>query len=192
MIRLAIFASGSGSNAQNIAEYFTGHRSIEVSLIVSNNKNAFVLERAKNLDIKTHVFSRSSFYQTQELLEILSAEKINFIILAGFMWLAPSYLVKAYTNRIMNIHPALLPKFGGKGMYGDHVHKAVKEAGEKSTGITIHWVNEKYDDGNIIFQQACPISPADSAEIIAGKVHELEYKHYPLVIESVVKKSIKN
>ena len=144
------------------------------------------------LGIKTHVFNRTSFYQTEELIDDIKSYEIDFIILAGFMWLVPDYLVKAFDQRIVNIHPALLPKFGGKGMYGAFVHKAVKIAGETKTGITIHWVNDKYDEGDIIFQADCPIEPNDSVEKIAEKVQQLEYKHYPLVIESVLKKSYKN
>ncbi len=192
MIRLAIFASGNGTNAQNISEYFSKHEGIVVSLIVSNNPRAFVLQRAAMLGIKTHVFNRTSFYQTEELIDDLKSYEIDFIILAGFMWLVPDYLVKAFDQRIVNIHPALLPKFGGKGMYGAFVHKAVKIAGETKTGITIHWVNDKYDEGDIIFQADCPIEPNDTVEKIAEKVQQLEYKHYPLVIESVLKKSYKN
>ncbi|MEQ8924178.1 MAG: phosphoribosylglycinamide formyltransferase [Fulvivirga sp.] len=192
MIKLAIFASGSGSNAQNIVEYFSESNDIEVSLILSNNSKAYVLERAQKLDIPTAIFSRDSFYKSEEILKVLANDKIDFIILAGFMWLVPKYLVEAYPNRILNIHPALLPKFGGKGMYGDHVHKAVKEAGEVESGITIHYVNEKYDEGNIVFQATCELTTSDTPETIAEKVHALEYKHYPEVIESVIQKSFKN
>ncbi|QSE97805.1 phosphoribosylglycinamide formyltransferase [Fulvivirga lutea] len=192
MIRLAIFASGSGSNAQNIAEYFSESNDIEVSLILSNNSKAYVLERAHKLDIPTAIFSRDSFYKSEEILKVLANNKIDFIILAGFMWLVPRYLVEAYPNKILNIHPALLPNFGGKGMYGDHVHKAVKAAGETESGITIHYVNEKYDEGNIIFQAKCQLTSSDTPETIAEKVHALEYEHYPKVIETVIQKSFKN
>jgi phosphoribosylglycinamide formyltransferase-1 len=192
LINIAIFASGSGSNAQKIAEHFSNHSDIKIELILSNNSNAFVLERAQNLKIQTSVFNRSSFYNSEDVLEVLKANKIDFIVLAGFMWLVPRYLVKAFPNKIVNIHPALLPKFGGKGMFGDHVHKAVAEAGENESGITIHFVNEHYDEGNIIFQAKCPVLENDSAEMIADKVHQLEYEHYSYVIESVVKKSFEN
>lgn len=192
MINIAIFASGSGSNAQKIAEYFHGSEQVKVSLILSNNPKAFVLERAQNLGIHSQVFNRDTFYKTTDLLSILEANKIDFIVLAGFMWLVPGYLVAAYPNKIVNIHPALLPKFGGKGMYGDHVHNAIKEAGEKETGITIHFVNEHYDEGNIIFQAKCEVVENDTPQTIAEKVHQLEYQHYPNVIEEVVLKSFKN
>lgn len=192
MTKLAIFASGSGSNAEKIVKYFRDNPEVDVKLIVSNNPNAFVLERAQNLGVDSHCFSRKSFYESQDLLQVLNDYQVDFIVLAGFMWLVPAYLVDAYKSKIVNIHPALLPKFGGKGMYGDHVHKAVKESAETETGITIHWVNEKYDDGNVIFQATCSISPADTPDSIAEKVHQLEYEHYPLVIESVLKKSSKN
>lgn len=192
MTNIAIFASGSGSNAQKIAEHFQGNDQIHVKLILSNNSKAYVLERAANMGIKHNTFSRSEFYDTSNVLDHLKSDRIDFIVLAGFMWLVPKYLIDAYPNRIVNIHPALLPKFGGKGMYGDHVHKAVKKAGEKETGITIHYVNEHYDEGNIIFQAKCPVSLTDSPEDIARKVHQLEYNHYPEVIETVILKSFKN
>ncbi len=192
MINIAIFASGNGSNAQKIIEHFKGNSLITVQLVLSNNKNAFVLERANNLGVITHVFTRSTFYESKEVLELLGHHKINFIVLAGFMWLIPKYLVKAFHKAIVNIHPALLPKYGGKGMYGDNVHRAVKEAGENESGITIHYVNEAYDEGDTIFQATCEISPSDTAQVIASKVHVLEYQHYPEVIESVIKKSFKN
>lgn len=192
MIKIAIFASGSGSNAQKISEYFNNVDGVEVSLIVTNNPNAYVLERATQLNIPTHIFNRESFYKTEDIVSVLKNGKIDFIVLAGFMWLVPKYLVAAFPNKIVNIHPALLPKFGGKGMYGDHVHKAVKEAGESETGITIHYVNEAYDEGNIIFQAKCNVEKTDTPDTIAEKVHALEYEHYPKVIESVIQKSFKN
>lgn len=186
MHRLAIFASGSGTNAQNIADYFKGSREIKVSLILANRPDAYVLERAKNLGIPYNVFNRTDFYDTEKVLDLLKEYHIDYIILAGFLWLVPGYLLKAYPDRILNIHPALLPKFGGKGMYGDKVHQAVIEAGEKRTGISIHYVNEHYDSGQIIFQDSFEILPGDTPESIAKKVHELEYRHYPRVIEKVV------
>lgn len=192
MIKIAIFASGSGSNAQKISEHFNNVDGVEVSLIVTNNPNAYVLQRAEQLNIPSHIFNRESFYKTEDIVSVLKDAKIDFIVLAGFMWLVPKYLVAAYPDKIVNIHPALLPKFGGKGMYGDHVHKAVKEAGETESGITIHYVNEAYDEGNIIFQAKCKIEELDTSDSIAEKVHALEYKHYPKVIESVIQKSFKN
>ncbi|MEQ9166159.1 MAG: phosphoribosylglycinamide formyltransferase [Fulvivirga sp.] len=192
MINIAIFASGSGSNAQKIAEHFQGSSDIRVPLILTNNPKAFVLERAEKLDIPSHIFNRETFYKSTDVVEVLKSNNIDFVVLAGFMWLVPGYLVEAYPNKIVNIHPALLPKFGGKGMYGDHVHNAVKQAGEKETGITIHFVNEHYDEGNIIFQAKCEVVENDTPQTIAEKVHALEYQHYPNVIEEVILKSFKN
>lgn len=192
MINIAIFASGSGSNAQKIAEHFEASTDIKVSLILTNNPNAFVLERAEKLNIASYIFNREIFYKSSDIVDVLKSNNIDFVVLAGFMWLVPGYLVEAFPNRIVNIHPALLPKFGGKGMYGDHVHNAVKQAGEKETGITIHFVNEHYDEGNIIFQAKCQVAENDTAQTIAEKVHALEYQHYPNVIEEVILKSFKN
>jgi phosphoribosylglycinamide formyltransferase-1 len=188
MHRLAIFASGSGSNAQNIADYFKGSHEINVSLILANRPDAYVLERAKNLGIPYKLFNRTDFYETEIVLDLLKEYQIDYIILAGFLWLVPGYLLKAYPDRILNIHPALLPKFGGKGMYGEKVHQAVIEAGEKRTGISIHIVNEHYDSGQIVFQDSFEILPGDTPESIAKKVHELEYRHFPRVIEEVVRR----
>lgn len=189
MINIAIFASGSGSNAQNIAEYFHQHPEIRVSLILTNKPDAFVLERARNLGIPSVVFSRTDFYNTDNVLEILQKHSITFIVLAGFLWFVPDNLLKAYRGRIVNIHPALLPKHGGKGMYGDKVHQAVIRSGDEKTGITIHFVNDHYDEGEIIFQDSFEIVPGDTAESVAHKVHQLEYKHFPRVIEEVIKSS---
>lgn len=185
LINIAIFASGSGSNAENIANYFKDHSDIKVKLIVTNNPKAFVLERAKKLGIETLKFNRDEFYNSEKLVDQLKSQEIHFLVLAGFMWLVPAYLVKAYPQQIVNIHPALLPKFGGKGMYGDHVHNAVAAAGEKETGITIHYVNERYDEGNIIFQAKCNVENLNPDQI-AEQVHQLEYEHYPKVIEMCV------
>lgn len=187
--RIAIFASGSGTNAEEIFKYFQQHPSIEVVTLLSNNEQAFALERAKKYGVPTFVFDRKQFRETQQVLEWLHKNEVTHIVLAGFMWLVPDYLVKAFPNRIINIHPALLPKFGGKGMYGMHVHEAVKAAAETETGITIHEVNEHYDEGQIIFQAKCEVGPSDSPEQIAKKVHALEYAHYPRVIENwIIKK----
>jgi phosphoribosylglycinamide formyltransferase-1 len=186
MHHLAIFASGSGTNARNIAEYFRSSPEIRVSLILANKPDAFVLERAKLLDIPTYVFDRKTFYESEAVLEILKKHEIGHIVLAGFLWLVPDYLLNHYPSRIINIHPALLPKFGGKGMYGEKVHQAVIAAGEKRTGISIHFVNEHYDEGAIIFQDSFEVLPGDTPESIASKVHELEYRYYPRVIEEIV------
>ncbi len=185
--RIAIFASGSGTNAQNIIDYFKKVPGIEVSLVLSNRSSAYVLQRAKDLGVKAASFTREDIYETDRLADQLKKGNIDFIVLAGFLWLMPAALINAYPNRILNIHPALLPKYGGKGMYGDRVHKAVKEAGEKETGITIHYVNEQYDEGQVIFQARCIVDPADEIGRIAEKVHALEYEHYPRIIEMVIK-----
>ena len=189
MKKVAIFASGSGSNAQRIIEYFRDHKEIGIELVLSNNPQAFVLERAKRLHVESIVFNRSKFHEPAQLLMFLNEKKIDFIVLAGFLWLIPNGLLKAYPGRIINIHPALLPKFGGKGMYGMHVHEAVISAGEKESGITIHRVNEKYDEGEILFQAKCQIDPDETPESLAGKIHELEYTYFPQVIESVILKN---
>jgi len=184
-MNIAIFASGSGTNAENIVKYFSENKNISIKLIISNKKNAFVLERAKNLNVQSAYFGRDDFYESDKILNLLKAEMIDLLVLAGFLWLVPHNLLVEYEKRIINIHPALLPKFGGKGMYGMNVHTAVREANEKESGITIHYVNEKYDEGEIIFQAKFPISEQDTAETIAEKVHKLEYEHFPKVIEQV-------
>jgi phosphoribosylglycinamide formyltransferase 1 len=187
MSYLAIFASGSGTNAQAIINYFKNGQEDVVKLILSNNPEAYVLQRAKNLNIPSIIFNKDTFYNTQNLLQVLEKENIELIILAGFLWLIPEYLIKRYPNRIINIHPALLPKYGGKGMYGQRVHQAVIDNHDAETGISIHYVNEVYDEGKIIFQAKCKVDPADTAETIANKVHKLEYEHYPKVIEKLLK-----
>ena len=187
MTRIAIFASGNGSNAENISNYFNSNPKVEVSLILTNNPNAFVLERAKKLNIKSLVFNKDQFLKTDEILQILVNYDINLIVLAGFLLKIPENLIKQFSNKIINIHPALLPKHGGKGMYGDNVHQAVISAKEVESGITIHYVNEHYDKGEIIFQAKCPVLPTDNYEDVAAKIHQLEYEHFPKVIESIVK-----
>jgi len=187
--RIVLFASGSGSNAEKIIEHFQHHPLAEVVLVLSNNTTALVHQRAQKFNVPSDTFDRNSFYQTEEVLQKIKAVKADWIILAGFMWLVPSYLTKAFPNRIINIHPALLPKFGGKGMYGQHVHKAVIEAGEKESGITIHYVNEHYDEGNIIFQTSYKLDTAETPESLAEKIHQLEHENYPKVIEELVRNS---
>jgi phosphoribosylglycinamide formyltransferase-1 len=189
MYRLALFASGSGTNAENIAKYFKNNDNIDITLILSNKKDAYVLERAKKMGIKTVVFNREQFYNTDEVLNILKKENIDFIVLAGFLWLVPDNLLNAFPQKVINIHPALLPKYGGKGMYGDRVHKAVVANNEKESGITIHYVNGKYDEGDIIFQAKCEVLPSDMPDDVASKVHNLEYKHFPEIIENVILKN---
>lgn len=190
-MNLAIFASGSGTNAENIYWYFAKKATADVVLIVTNRENAKVIERAKKLHIAYEIVPKNEWKNQQHILQLLKNHKIDFIILAGFLLKIPPYLIKAYPNKIINIHPALLPKYGGKGMYGDNVHKALLDNGEKETGISIHYVNEKYDEGAIIFQAKCPVLPDDNTESIAKKVHQLEYKYYPAIIEKLVQSAKK-
>ena len=186
MNKIAIFASGSGTNAENIIKFSKENKNFEISAIFSNNKNAYVIQRAINHNIKYYIFPRPGFYESKKVLNILGKNNIDFIVLAGFLWLIPEYLIEAYPNKIINIHPALLPKYGGKGMYGMKVHEAVVENKDTESGITIHYVNKEYDNGDIIFQAKCGVLPKDTPEDIAKKVHELEYKHFPLVIEKLL------
>ncbi len=186
MNKIAIFASGSGTNAENIARYFAKNPHIEVSLLISNNKDAFVLERAKKLCIPAYTFSKAEIDDATLVLQTLREYEINFIVLAGFLLKVPQLILEAFPNKIVNIHPALLPKYGGKGMYGDHVHRAVVAAGETLSGITIHYINERYDEGDIIFQASCQVLPTDSPDEVAQKVHQLEYDHFPKVIEKII------
>ncbi|MEQ8715653.1 MAG: phosphoribosylglycinamide formyltransferase [Cyclobacteriaceae bacterium] len=185
-IKLAIFASGSGTNAQRLVEYFSDHDQIEVASILSNRKDAFVLERAARLGVNSRVFGREDIYQSSRLLDQLVDEQIDYIILAGFLWLIPSSMVARYPNRIINIHPALLPAFGGKGMYGAKVHEAVVNNGEWRSGITIHLVNEAYDEGAVLAQETCMLSTRDTPESLAQKIHQLEYAHFPVAVEKYV------
>lgn len=186
--RIAIFASGSGSNAQKIMEHFKHHALAEVALVLSNNAEAFVLQRADNFEIPSHVFDRTEFYQTDEVVNLLKNLKIDLVVLAGFLWLVPQQLLQNFPNRIINIHPSLLPKHGGKGMYGDKVHQAVLAAGDEESGITIHFVNENFDEGEIIYQAKFRIESGDHLEIIKFKGQQLEHLHYPKVIENLLKK----
>lgn len=188
MKNIAIFASGSGSNAENIIRYFQKNDSIRVSLVLSNKSDAYVLERAHRLKVPCNVFPKEEWMAGDEVLSVLQKHHIDFIVLAGFLVRVPDLLLHAYPDKIINIHPALLPKYGGKGMYGDRVHEAVVAAGEKESGITIHYINEHYDEGNTIFQATCPVLPSDSPEDVAQKVHALEYKHFPKIIEQVLDK----
>ena len=183
---IAILASGAGSNAQKILEFFSDRMDIAVRLIISNKKEAGVLNIAKLASIDTFVVTRDTFYSTTDLLVELDKRNIDFIVLAGFLWLIPPYLIQNYPDRIINIHPALLPKYGGKGMYGHFVHEAVHLAKDTHSGITIHFVNEKYDEGSIVFQERCEILPSDQPEDIAKKVQVLEHSYYPTVIDQLV------
>lgn len=187
-VKIAIFASGSGSNAENIYNYFSNRNDVEISIIISNKPDAFVHQRASRLGIRSVTLSKSEIDNEQILLGVLEKSKADLIVLAGFLLMIPAFLVKAYKDRIVNIHPALLPKFGGKGMYGDRVHKAVVEAGEKESGITIHLIDEKYDEGRTIFQAKCAVNENDTPDDVASKVHALEYEYFPKVIDSLVEK----
>ncbi len=183
---IAIFASGAGSNAEQLLNRFSSHPSINVALIVSNKANAGVLEIAKRFHVPAVVLDKSAFYESNRIVEILQECDINFVVLAGFLLKVPDVLVQRFANKMINIHPALLPKFGGKGMYGNHVHQAVKDQGEKETGITIHLVNEHYDEGAILFQASCPVVVEDSVETIREKVQRLEHKHFANVVEKTI------
>jgi phosphoribosylglycinamide formyltransferase-1 len=192
MYRLAIFASGSGTNAQNIINYFLNEPQIKISCICTNRADAYVVERARTHNIPVLVFSKDEFYNTENILTYLNNNKINWIILAGFLWLVPSYLIHAFPDHIINIHPALLPKYGGKGMYGNHVHQAVIDHKDTVSGITIHRVDSEYDRGSIIFQATCTVEASDTAESLAAKIHDLEYEHFPKIIEQEVMKGTRN
>lgn len=179
---IAIFASGNGTNAEKIIRYFHNHQSIDIVVVLSNNPDAFALERARNLNIKAVSFSKEEF-NDGSVVHQLHRLGVTHVVLAGFLWLIPKNLIERYPDRIINLHPALLPKFGGKGMYGLRVHEAVKQAGEVETGITIHVVNDRYDEGKVLFQKSCPVTANQSPQQIAACVHELEYEYYPKVIE---------
>lgn len=187
MKNVAIFASGSGTNAENIARYFSKSETVKVAVVLSNNKNVGVHARVNKLGIPSFVFSRDEFVEGTPVLAKLAEYQVDLIVLAGFMNKIPDALLGAYPGKIINIHPALLPKHGGKGMYGMHVHEAVVAAGEKESGITIHYINENYDEGDVIFQAKCEVLPADTPDEVATKVHALEYAHYPHVIEDLLK-----
>lgn len=191
MKRIALFASGSGSNAEQIARYFANSADVKTTLILSNNPKAGVIDRARrgferSVYVPVVLFDRPLFYETSQIIELLQRQEIDLIVLAGFMWLMPGELVRAFAGKIINIHPALLPKFGGKGMYGHYVHEAVVAAGETESGITIHYVNERYDEGQIIFRATCPVTPTDSPDDVARKVQALEHEHYPRVVQEVL------
>lgn len=187
MKNIAIFASGSGSNAENIYNYFEGKKDVNVKMIFTNRKDAYVIERAFKMNVPVVYFNKDMFYNSDVVVDTLKINKIDLVVLAGFLMLVPVNLVESYKDRIVNIHPALLPKFGGKGMYGDYVHKAVKESEENETGITIHYIDEIYDNGSIIFQKSVDIDEYDSVEQIADKVHKLEYEYYPKIIEKIAR-----
>jgi phosphoribosylglycinamide formyltransferase-1 len=186
--RIAIFASGSGSNAQKIMEHFKRSADAEVVLVLTNNPQAYVLQRADNFEIPSHIFSRQEFYETDEVIRILKNLQVDLVVLAGFLWLVPQSLLSALPNKIINLHPALLPKYGGKGMYGDNVHQAVLANKEEESGITIHFVNEQFDEGEIIHQSKFRIDADDNLEMVKFKGQQLEHQHFPKVIENLLKK----
>ena len=188
MRNIAIFASGSGTNAENIIKYFSNKNTAKVSLVLSNKRQAMVLKRAEENNIRTVFFEHKEFYVTGKVLRYLLLYKIDFIVLAGFLWLVPENILEQFAGRVINIHPALLPSYGGKGMYGEAVHKAVLENKDKESGITIHYLNKFYDKGDIIFQTKCKVEPTDTAASLAERVHALEYLHYPKIIEDIVVK----
>ena len=186
MKEIVLFASGSGSNVENIIKHFAKHETIRISCVLTNNKNAGVIERCQRLDVPLLYFNRVAFSKSDTVLKVLASLNPSLIVLAGFLWKVPKELVVAFPNQIVNIHPALLPKYGGKGMYGKFVHQAVKDNRETVTGVTIHYVNEHYDQGAILFQAQTAIEHMDTVETIAQKVHQLEYEHYPRILENLL------
>lgn len=187
-VQMAIFASGKGSNAEKIIQYFENHKDIHVKTIVASRPDAGVLNIASRFGIDSLVIDKKRFTETTEYVEVLKNQGITHIILAGFLWKVPQQLTAAYPNRIINIHPALLPLYGGKGMYGEKVHQAVIAAGDKESGITIHYVDDHYDNGKIIFQEKIEVLPSDTPNSLAEKIHALEHKHYPAVIKKWVRR----
>ncbi|EAR02928.1 phosphoribosylglycinamide formyltransferase [Maribacter sp. HTCC2170] len=186
MKNIVLFASGSGSNVENIVQHFQESTNVTIAMVLTNKRDAKVLDRCNRLNIRSLYFNRTAFQHTDCVLDLLKSVKPDLIVLAGFLWKIPEKIIRAFPNKIINIHPALLPKYGGKGMYGDNVHKAVKEQGETETGITIHYVNENYDEGAIIHQAKTKVTSNDKVEDIASKVHALEYEHFPKVIEQLL------
>ncbi len=186
MKRIVIFASGSGSNAENLINFFQKRDNVSVVQVLTNNPHAKVLDRCKRLKISALSFNKIAFTATEDVLNILKSSKPDLIILAGFLWKFPELILKNFPNKVINVHPALLPKYGGKGMYGMHVHEAIIKNKETETGITIHYVNEHYDEGGIIFQEKCKVLATDSAKDLAEKIHLLEMKHFPLVVEKLL------
>ncbi|MBK3519455.1 phosphoribosylglycinamide formyltransferase [Carboxylicivirga marina] len=186
MKKIVLFASGSGSNVENIVKYFKENQKVEISKVYTNNPNAYVIERCKTLGVPCQIFGRKEFRENLAVLNDLNAIQPDLIVLAGFLWLVPSAYVEAYPDKIINIHPALLPNYGGKGMFGSHVHESVVANNESESGITIHFVNEKYDDGNVIRQEKCKVVDTDTADDVANKVHDLEYKYFPITIKELL------
>ena len=187
MVNIAIFVSGSGSNCENIIRYFQTNEQVNIALVVSNRADAYALTRAKNLNVPSVVLPKADFNNEEDVLKLMADHRIDFIVLAGFLLMIPDWLIAAYQRRMINLHPALLPKFGGIGMYGHHVHEAVRKANETETGMTVHWVSNVCDGGEIIAQFRTPITPDDTPDDIADKEHILEMEHFPQVIEAVLK-----
>lgn len=185
-IRLAILGSGNGTNAQQISEYFANRDDVEVCCIIYNVRDAFIAERARRMGIEARYFGRKDFYENGAVLDYLKQKKADWVILAGFLWLVPEDMLRDFPNHIINIHPALLPKYGGKGMYGHHVHEAVVAAHEQESGITIHIVDQYYDRGTNLFQARCSVTPEDTADTLAAKIHLLEKEHFPRVIDETI------
>lgn len=183
---IVFFASGSGSNVENIANYFFERKDVHIQGVMCNNPQAGVIERCNRLKIPLYCFNKTAYNRLEGILTLLKGLKPDLIVLAGFLWKVPDELIRAFPNKIINVHPALLPKFGGKGMYGMHVHEAVVNAKERESGITIHFVNEVYDDGEIIFQEKVAVLPTDQPQDVAAKIHELEYKYFPKVIDQLL------
>jgi len=185
-IHLAVFASGSGTNAENIIKYFSDHRFIRVVRVYCNNPQAYVIQRVKPYGVPVTLFDKEEFVENGQVYQKLKEEHTDYIILAGFLWKIPDFLIRTFSGRILNIHPALLPKYCGKGMYGERVHQAVIAAGDTESGISIHRVDEMYDHGESIFQAKCPVLPQDTPETLAARIHQLEYEYYPKIIEKVI------
>ncbi len=188
--RIAIFASGSGSNCENLIRYFKDSEMVRCALVVSNKSDAYVLERAQRLGVPTALMPKAQLNDPEAMLPLLKKYDIDFIVLAGFLPLVPNFIIEAFPRRIVNLHPALLPKYGGKGMWGHHVHEAVKEAGETETGMTVHWVTPVCDGGDIIAQYKCEIAPSDSVDDIAEKEHQLEMRYFPEVVERIIREEL--
>lgn len=187
MVNIAIFVSGSGSNCENIIQYFQHNEQVHIALVVSNRSDAYALVRAKKLNVPTAVLPKADFNNKDKVLKLMADYRIDFIVLAGFLLIIPDWLISVYQRRMINLHPALLPKFGGMGMYGHHVHEAVRKANETETGMTVHWVSTVCDGGEIIAQFRTPITPDDTPGDIAGKEHILEMEHFPRVIETILR-----
>ena len=183
---IAIFVSGNGTNCENIIRYFSGHESVRVALVLSNRADAFALERARRLKVPSVVVGRDDFRRAEVVMPLMEQYKVGFIVLAGFLLMAPDFLIDAYPRRMLNIHPSLLPKYGGRGMWGHHIHEAVRASGDTVTGITVHYVSNVCDGGEIVFQAETPVGPDDTPDDIAAHIHQLEQQHFPRVIEQVI------